>query len=207
MERTTGAEAEATGSLKLGCARTRIANLLVAWIVTLGAHGCCPGDAPHVPGEDVRASIPDGLHVARDDFGRKLEEVAYLDGWKEGPSITWENETQIASEGRFVHGQREGLWSWWHENGTKRPEGSFRADRMIGPVSAWNENGGIEQRVVYGEDGARLSASFWYENGQLMCAGTYVDESVSGWWIWFNEDGSLNLERSGLYATGRKIPE
>ena len=44
----------------------------------------------------------------------------------------------------------------------------------------------------------------FYENGQLQSKGNYKDGKPDGLWEFFNKDGSIDTEKTGIYKNGVK---
>ena len=49
----------------------------------------------------------------------------------------------------------------------------------------------------------RLVWTFWYDNGQKQSEGGYVNGKRHGQWTFWNEDGSIDEERTGYYEEGK----
>ena len=45
----------------------------------------------------------------------------------------------------------------------------------------------------------------WYENGQKRTEGSFEDGQEEGLWTYWNEDGSIDTVKSGIYKDGEKV--
>ena len=75
-----------------------------------------------------------------------------------------------------------GYWVHWYENGQKKRESEFK------------ENGEKHAHWIH-----------WYENGQKSEEGKWKDGKRIGSWSFWNEDGSIDNEKSGIYKAGKKV--
>ncbi len=57
-----------------------------------------------------------------------------------------------------------------------------------------------------GPDGLRTTSrlvwTHWYESGQKQSEGTYENRKRQGQWTFWNEDGSIDEDRTGVYEEG-----
>lgn len=95
----------------------------------------------------------------------------------------------------------------------------FGAAALAGGVRAMLMERADEQTVAYYSDGARKNAitvvdgtkhgpaEQWYPSGNPEWRGQYADGFRQGEWTFWNEDGSVDVERSGLYEQGKKIAD
>ncbi len=57
-------------------------------------------------------------------------------------------------------------------------------------------------------DGERRGpATEWYANGTKKDEGNYVAGERDGHWLFWNENGELDLSKSGDYSKGRKLAD
>lgn len=106
--------------------------------------------------------------------------------------------------GRFDHGAKVGTWRAYHENGQLRDEGEFENGRAEGLARLWDAEGHLlRETMMHGP--AEGPASSWYTNGQLESQGGYSSGRREGPWRFWLPDGSVDAERTGNYATDRKL--
>ena len=71
-----------------------------------------------------------GTYEAKDDSGRKYR-VIFVDGKKEGLSVTWHKNGKQAHVSFYKNGQQHGLTTWWHEAGEKYKEETYQDGKLI----------------------------------------------------------------------------
>ena len=80
----------------------------------------------------------------------------------------------------LANGDRHGIWTYWHKNGEKQQVRRYR--------NGWE--------VGYSDK--------WYANGQKEWEGVYTYDGQPVRWTWWNADGSVNQEKSGMYIVSYK---
>jgi antitoxin component YwqK of YwqJK toxin-antitoxin module len=69
----------------------------------------------------------------------------------------------------------------------------------------WYPNGQVQAKAAL-EAGVRCGpATEWYANGQERCSGAYDRGLREGAWVFYAEDGALDLERTGTYSAGARV--
>jgi antitoxin component YwqK of YwqJK toxin-antitoxin module len=133
--------------------------------------------------------------------GQKESEGAYRDtlrrqsnSWniRVGPWTEWHKNGQKKSKGSYIESAhsnvwREGVWTYWNEDGSINTEksGIYKAGKRIAPL-----------------DGLATSH---HPNGEKESEGEYKNGKKEGLWTYWNEDGSIDHEKSGIYKAGKRI--
>jgi len=92
-------------------------------------------------------------------------------------------QTIVADIKKFAAGKRTGPWKAWFDSGQLQSEGNFAGDLQDGP---W---------------------TLWFANGQMQAKGTFVAGVMEGAWEGWNEDGTPDVNQSGTYKQGAKVPQ
>ena len=102
------------------------------------------------------------------------------------PTADWEKVTEKYENGgvkfsgyQLEDGTRVGHWTQWYENGKKWYEGDYKDGE-----GHW---------------------TFWYENGKKWYEGEFKNHQRNGIWMYWNEDGSIDHELSGIYKDHNKV--
>jgi antitoxin component YwqK of YwqJK toxin-antitoxin module len=81
-----------------------------------------------------------GRVVDRDDDGRIVRELEFLEGFQEGPERIYHPNGQLQSERMIDTGLASGPARTWYENGQLESESVYRNGRIISQKK-WSENG------------------------------------------------------------------
>ena len=151
------------------------------------------------------------------------------EGVKVGPWTYAYGGGEKRDAGEFVNGLREGLWTTWHENGTLELEAHYRAGQWHGTVAEYDGEGRPLSTGTYVDgtlegmhttffpSGAKRAektylrgkpngaAATWFDGGPMESRGEFVDGRQEGEWTYWNADGSLNEEWTGLYRDGERV--
>ena len=80
-------------------------------------------------------------------------------------------------------------------------------DDALAPKLTYWSDGAVKSSVVY-VDGSREGArEQWYPSGVTECRGAYSHGAREGPWTFWNEDGSIDQERSGEYREGKRVAQ
>ncbi len=129
------------------------------------------------------------------------------EGRREGSHTFWHDNGVKKGEGRFEDSRKVGPWTWWYESGQKRWEGSYVDDRPEGFERAWFENGELEYEGTFQGEKRKGLFTRWYDTGQIEVGGEYHDGLRQGVFHYWRYDGTLDRERSGVYAGDVKAAE
>jgi antitoxin component YwqK of YwqJK toxin-antitoxin module len=92
--------------------------------------------------------------------------------------------------------------AWWALGGHMR---ELRAWEREGVRASYYADGRPESQSSY-RDGLRQGMAVeWYPNGAEAARGSYDHGERTGAWTFWRADGSLDRERSGLYAAGQRV--
>ena len=91
----------------------------------------------------------------------------------------------------FKHGKKEGSWAAWNAQGTQLliRSGTYSAGSKVSdpPIPL---------------EGRWLTS---HANGQKKSEGEYKNGELEGLWTYWNKDGSIWNEQSGIYKAGKKV--
>lgn len=123
------------------------------------------------PGDTRTETWPSG--------GRRAEyEVAHDDEGREekhGPYRSWHENGELEAEGAFEHGKENGAWIFRHPDGTTAASGHY-ADAL--KSGTWET---------------------FYPGGRPESKGAWVRGARDGRWSFWREDGTKDLEASGIH--------
>lgn len=102
-------------------------------------------------------------------------------GVKHGPFRAWFDNGHVSSEGNYKGGRRDGTWRFFHKNG------------QLAWLGAYTEG----QRVGVWED--------YYPTGIIQSLGEYQDGERQGLWFFYDQDGEIDVEESGVFLNGELV--
>lgn len=150
----------------------------------------------------------------------------YVDGEMEGEWKVYWPQGGLKRRGVFANGHQHGLSTEWFESGLRAREEEFFYGMRHGVERRWYPNGELEslahfhysvehgafdsfykggQRKVSGAYFYGLKAGRWVEWGESGCVIQdvyYVCNRLEGYCRFYLEDGSVDLELTGIYADG-----
>ncbi len=139
--------------------------------------------------------------------GARRANGAYSAGLRSGPWTSWYEDGAAEARGAYLFGEREGVWIQRAPNGSidRAKTGVYENGERIteyvvdGVLSDAYGDGQLRERVTC-RDGLRHGlATTWHPNGARRSEGRYSDGRRSGRWTYWNEDGSVDPQLSGLY--------
>lgn len=142
--------------------------------------------------------VPDmytGKWITYYDNGQKESEGKYYNEQKTGYWITWYENGQKETEGNYINGIRENKWTIWYENGEKITEGCYVKGKKSGNWTAWHDNGKKETEGNYDNDVYVGKWKVWHYNGNISNRCEFVNGKQAGRWIEYNCDGKKEAER------------
>ena len=109
------------------------------------------------------------------------------------PSLIWAflsqngdyKNGQRSGSGRIEQGLQRGRWEYWYDDGSRRAIAHFDLNRSRVQVESWYANRGRSAKGA-------LVVGF-----RVMGSTVYGRE---GRWMFWNKDGSLDRQRSGVYT-------
>ena len=103
-----------------------------------------------------------------------------------GLLIVWFQNGLIQQKGVFNHEcKRKGLWVSWYEDGQKKTSGRYQDNLKEGAWTVWYQNGRRMQKGYYQQDNKEGVWIYWYGNGKKKEAGRYnLDHRVERWSFW-----------------------
>jgi antitoxin component YwqK of YwqJK toxin-antitoxin module len=90
-----------------------------------------------------------GLHTEFYKGGKKLSEINYKDGKKDGKGVDWYKNGQKFAEGFYINGMINGKSSMWHKNGQLWYEEYFINGKEDGLSICWYKNGKVEKSEYF----------------------------------------------------------
>lgn len=171
----------------------------------------------------------DGVWTIYDRSKRKLFEMTYVDGQRDGAATWWNNEGTIVRQIHFQSGLLEGdamdydasqkpvkqttyvggrrVYSEVakHRGGDKKSEDFFLDAKLVlnGDDNWWDAKPAEYTRV--GEPVKDGATRAWYENGQLRMEGNFHENQRQGVFRWWYSNGQQQLV--GTFQMGRKAGE
>lgn len=111
-----------------------------------------------------------------------------------GLLIVWFKNGLIQQKGVFNHEcKRKGLWVSWYDNGQKKTSGRYLNNLKEGPWTNWYDNGRRMQKGYYQQDAKEGVWIYWYGNGKKKEAGRYnQDQRVERWSSWDDAGNMIN---------------
>ena len=89
-----------------------------------------------------------------------------------------------------------------------REQGRLKNGKRVGVWVEYDGSGRVSKEVTY-ENGKKVTwvQYKYHSNGQLRTKETYKDGKFDGPWVNFNEDGTVDEERTGTFKNGVKISD
>lgn len=138
--------------------------------------------------------------------GSVREQGAYSHGEKSGPWKHWHENGELAAQGSYLGGLAEGVWVYYESSGAVDAEltGVYENGQRI---SSWFEQGvrsgtlnsGIKQKAEYLHGLRNGPAMSTYPSGEPKAEGNYKNGLRTGPWTFWDRDGQVDPELSGLY--------
>ena len=168
-----------------------------------------------------------GVWVITDRARRKIVEVSYQNGKREGSAIWWFPEAKKMRVINFKNGELDGpLFEWNAQQQLVRNEEYIRGHKVIRQTTSYRPqqksaeayylDAKIEldgddswwdaEPADYEQSGERFQhgPSFaWYSNGQRKMVGQFREDTRVGDFLWWHENGQRAL--AGRYEDGVKV--
>ncbi len=138
--------------------------------------------------------------------GSAREQGAFAHGEKNGPWKHWLENGELAAQGSYLSDLAEGVWVYFDPSGAVDSEltGVYENGQRI---SSWFEKGirsgtlnsGIKQQAEYSHGLRNGRAVSTYPSGEPQAEGNYENGLRTGPWTFWNRDGQVDPEMSGLY--------
>ena len=135
---------------------------------------------------------------------RILEET-WVKDTRHGPVTRRTEDGQVVEEGEYQRGKRAGTWRTFHGNGSPSTEGAYAAGKRQGEWRAWRADGSLASEARYEADTLHGPFRRIAPNGTVIEEGAYELGARTGPWTHRSEDGSVDGERSGIYADDERI--
>jgi antitoxin component YwqK of YwqJK toxin-antitoxin module len=151
--------------------------------------------------------------------GEKISEV-------NGVIEEYYSDGNLRCIGTYINGKLDGPFEKYYENGQLESKGTYKDGERDGPWENYDEEGQMDHKLIYRDGEIYISElytfgllfmrnyeetglnEFYYDTGQLSSRGKQNENfERDGRWEIFNEDGTLNTERSGLYEDGVKVSD
>lgn len=183
--------------------------------------------APFVSSAEFVDGKLSGVWVIKDRQERKLVELSYRAGRRQGPGTWWHTNGQMRRQVNFQDDLLHGGWREWNAEGQVQNENWFvegqRIDKQINYFAAerpeselsfleakltlagqddwWNS-----RLATYQPTGERIQTGpvkAWYDNGQRHLAGYYKDGQPHGDFAWWHPNGNRKLICT--YEAGQRV--
>jgi len=119
--------------------------------------------------------IPHGLQTIYAEDGRKLSELTYVNGVRDGLKTSYYPNGQVYAQGRYVAGREDGPWTVWSAEGRKLQEFDMDHGAYHGMFREWHLNGQLKYEVEYVKGLKQGTETFWDEQGNVSRKTEYVD--------------------------------
>jgi antitoxin component YwqK of YwqJK toxin-antitoxin module len=121
--------------------------------------------------------------------GRKLFEIEYLDGDKNGKYIEYYPNGKKCCETAYLKDKQNGKRIQYHDNGKKELETYYEDDLINGIQIEWFRDG--QKATVSEYLKGKLNGKFtnWYSNGQKHMEGKFLNNEKVGKWTNWSLDG------------------
>jgi len=123
--------------------------------------------------------------------GELYAESPLLDGKQNGTCKCWYKNGQLHAQEEYVNDTREGRSTYYSESGARIAEGEYFHGYMDGTWVTWYENGLKES------EGA-------YDTRRRWDAGVHAQEKC-GYWSFWNPEGRIDADRSGVYEHDERV--
>ena len=130
--------------------------------------------------------------------GQLQGKLSYVDGKKDGISLTYYEDGQLQVKMSYVDGKQDGIALVYYENGQLQLKASSVDGKQDGIMLVYYEDGQLQVKMSYvdgKQDGINLT---YYEDGQLQGKVSYVDGKLDGIALVYYEDGQLKGKISYL---------
>lgn len=184
------------------------------WLGSAEFRGFTP---PYLSSAEFRDGELDGLWVIKDRNAKKMLELTYKQGVRDGTGVWFfpngEKRRQLSFKSNLLHGQ----WQEWDEQGKVVREDWFREGQRIvkdltyfQPGLPETEQSFLEGKLelqqsddwwnarlaTYQETGKKIQSGpvrAWYSNGQKHMAGYFKDGARDGQFAWWHPSGNRKL--------------
>lgn len=129
---------------------------------------------------------------------------------KDGPYALYYAKNNPAAIGMYRDNDRTGVWRTWYQNGQLKDSGFLYYNIPGGLWKNWYANGQLKNECVFKTDAAMQERSTfqamtlltknagvydglfhsWYENGNLEASGTFTNDTMTGVWHWYHQNGT-----------------
>ncbi len=88
---------------------------------------------------------------------------------------------------RFTHGEREGVATWWHPNGRKMREMKFEKGVVHGEVVEWHPDGSVAMKDLYDQGRRHMTQTVHYGGDAKKFTGQFLEpplqaKKLDDWW-------------------------
>jgi len=166
-----------------------------------------------VDGDGASARL-DGPWEERWPDGRPKARGRYRSGVRTGVFESWYEDGSVESRGSYLEGAKEGVWIHRRRDGVVDMEltGVYEDGERI---RDWWEEGirigelrsGVTQKSEYRHGLRNGRALGFHEDGSRASAGRYADGLMTGPWVHWRQDGSVDAELTGYYENHDKVRE
>ena len=138
--------------------------------------------------------------------GNLKEYIFYLNGVKFDKYLKYFENGNIWEKGTYnLNGLPDGIWTEYYKDGTIKAEGKYFEGVKVYDWNYYNSAGLVIKNEEYTYSGLLKlekhylnqdkTSHFEYNNyGRLISKGVYNNEEKHGLWIYYNEDGSNQME-------------
>lgn len=116
------------------------------------------------------------------------------DGLKNGSYVTYYENGQKRSEGKYENDKQTGFWITWFENGNKSSEGKFDQGLQSGEWKFYHKNGKLQQINHYKNNKSEGEFIDFDENGVKTRMGNCINGLLNGKSYEYYPDGKISSE-------------
>lgn len=137
----------------------------------------------------IHDGYKDGDWITFWDNGQLNSKGRWLSGVRQGPWVLYWDNGQLKSKGTWLSGVRQGSWVSYFSDGDLHQQGSFLNGEKHGSWKVYYDN---PSDIIY-EDGKFLSVPVESETN-LYTVGQYENGKRVGRWIVYHENGKVGVE-------------
>jgi len=124
---------------------------------------------------------------------------------RQGPTITWHDNEERASEGLYARDRKTGPWQFWYPTGQPSQQGGFVGGVKDGVWVSYHSDGQRESEGQMVDGKQHGEWNYWAEDGQTRTVGSWNLGNKDGVWNDFNAEDRAITER--VFRSGRLISQ
>ncbi|MDY8135592.1 toxin-antitoxin system YwqK family antitoxin [Aquimarina sp. 2201CG5-10] len=133
-----------------------------------------------------------GIWALYDEQGFAVDSVAYVQGFKEGVSRTYNLMTgEMIAKGVYKQGKKQGIWESYHDGGAVHTKEEFNKGKRIGEMAYFFADGTPKIITAIQNDKFHGEHKEYYPGGQISITGYYHNGVEDATWKEYYEDGLI----------------